>query len=238
MYDFQTKSDAFFDINPITKIIVFLAANLLILGAKTYRTEVGFFVLVFALGINGKLYKLTCKYSVLFIVLILIDCFLKSNSNLIISVIVIIARIVRMFFPIVFAAHILVSSTSTGEFIAAFDKMKFPTAFTVTFSVMMRFIPTVKEELNAIRQAMSYRGISINLKSIICHPVLLIEHVLVPLLISSANVMDELAAASMCRGLDVDVDRTSIYTVKFRLQDFLLVALAFLVFGLAKGGWL
>ena len=143
-----------------------------------------------------------------------------------------------MFFPIVFAAHILVSSTSTGEFIAAFDKMKFPTAFTVTFSVMMRFIPTVKEELNAIRQAMSYRGISINLKSIICHPVLLIEHVLVPLLISSANVMDELAAASMCRGLDVDVDRTSIYTVKFRLQDFLLVALAFLVFGLAKGGWL
>lgn len=238
MYDFQTKSDAFFDINPITKIIVFLAANLLILGAKTYRTEVVFFVLVFALGINGKLYKLTCKYSVLFIVLILIDCFLKSNSNLIISVIVIIARIVRMFFPIVFAAHILVSSTSTGEFIAAFDKMKFPTAFTVTFSVMMRFIPTVKEELNAIRQAMSYRGISINLKSIICHPVLLIEHVLVPLLISSANVMDELAAASMCRGLDVDVDRTSIYTVKFRLQDFLLVALAFLVFGLAKGGWL
>ena len=238
MYDFQTKSDAFFDINPITKIIVFLAANLLILGAKTYRTEVVFFLLVFALGINGKLYKLTCKYSVLFIVLILIDCFLKSNSNLIISVIVIIARIVRMFFPIVFAAHILVSSTSTGEFIAAFDKMKFPTAFTVTFSVMMRFIPTVKEELNAIRQAMSYRGISINLKSIICHPVLLIEHVLVPLLISSANVMDELAAASMCRGLDVDVDRTSIYTVKFRLQDFLLVALAFLVFGLAKGGWL
>lgn len=116
--------------------------------------------------------------------------------------------------------------------------MKLPTAFSVTFSVMMRFIPTVKEEINAIKQAMSYRGLCINFKSIICHPVLMIEHVLVPLLISSAHVMDELAAASMCRGLDTDVHRTSIYTVKFRLQDFSFIVLLFLVLALAKGGWL
>ena len=103
---------------------------------------------------------------------------------------------------------------------------------------MMRFIPTVKEEINGIKQAMSYRGLCINLKSIICHPILMIEHILVPLLISSANVMDELAAASMCRGLDTDVHRTSIYTVKFRPQDFAFIALLFLVLGLAKGGWL
>lgn len=95
-----------------------------------------------------------------------------------------------------------------------------------------------KEEINAIKQAMSYRGLYINLKSVICHPVLMIEHVLVPLLISSANVMDELAAASMCRGLDTDVHRTSIYTVKFRLLDFSFIALLFIVLILAKGGWL
>ena len=51
-------------------------------------------------------------------------------------------------------------------------------------------------------------------------------------------VGDELAAASMCRGLDTDVHRTSIYTVKFRPQDFAFIALLFLVLGLAKGGWL
>lgn len=238
MYNFQTKSDAFLDINPLTKIVSFLVANILILGVKTYRAEIIFCILIWLLGINGKLFKLSFKYMLLYTVLILIDALLNSNTNVIISVVVIIARIIRMFFPIVFAAHILVSSTSTGEFIASFNKIKLPTAFTVTFSVMMRFIPTVKEEINAIKQAMSYRGLYINLKSVICHPVLMIEHVLVPLLISSANVMDELAAASMCRGLDTDVHRTSIYTVKFRLLDFSFIALLFIVLILAKGGWL
>ena len=238
MYNFQTKSDAFLDINPLTKIVAFLVANILILGVKTYKTEIIFCMLILLLGINGKLYKLSCKYMFFYAALILVDFFLKRNTNVIISAIVIIARIIRMFFPIVFASHILINSTSTGEFIASFNKIKLPTAFTVTFSVMMRFIPTVKEEINGIKQAMSYRGLCINLKSIICHPILMIEHILVPLLISSANVMDELAAASMCRGLDTDVHRTSIYTVKFRPQDFAFIALLFLVLGLAKGGWL
>lgn len=238
MYDFQTRSNAFFDINPLTKIVAFLVANFLILGVKTYRVEVIFCMLILLLGINGKLYKLSCKYIIFYAVLLAIDCFLKTNTNVIISIVVMIARIIRMFFPIVFAAHILINSTSTGEFIACFNKIKLPAAFTVTFSVMMRFIPTVKEEISAIKQAMSYRGLCINLRSILCHPVLMIEHVLVPLLISSTNVMDELAAASMCRGLDTDVHRTSIYTVKFRLQDFLFVILLFLVLILAKGGWL
>ena len=238
MYDFQTKSDAFLDINPLTKIVAFLVANILILGVKTYKVEIVFCILILFLGINGKLYKLSCKYTLFYAALILMDYFFKTNTNIIVSVIVLIARIIRMFFPIVFAAHILINSTSTGEFIASFNKIKLPAAFSVTFSVMMRFIPTVKEEINAIKQAMSYRGLCINFKSIICHPVLMIEHVLVPLLISSAHVMDELAAASMCRGLDTDVHRTSIYTVKFRLQDFSFIALLFLVLALAKGGWL
>ena len=63
MYDFQTKSDAFLDINPLTKIVAFLVANILILGVKTYKVEIVFCILILFLGINGKLYKLSCKYT-------------------------------------------------------------------------------------------------------------------------------------------------------------------------------
>lgn len=57
MYNFQTKSDAFLDINPLTKIVAFLVANILILGVKTYKTEIIFCMLILLLGINGKLCK-------------------------------------------------------------------------------------------------------------------------------------------------------------------------------------
>ena len=46
MYDFQTKSDAFLDINPLTKIVAFLVANILILGVKTYKVEIVFCILI------------------------------------------------------------------------------------------------------------------------------------------------------------------------------------------------
>ena len=51
MYDFQTKSDAFLDINPLTKIVAFLVANILILGVKTYKVEIVFCILILFLGI-------------------------------------------------------------------------------------------------------------------------------------------------------------------------------------------
>ena len=54
MYDFQTKSDAFLDINPLTKIVAFLVANILILGVKTYKVEIVFCILILFCRLSSK----------------------------------------------------------------------------------------------------------------------------------------------------------------------------------------
>ena len=57
---------------------------------------------------------------------------------------------------------------------------------------------------------------------------------MVPLLMSTATIADELAAASLSRGLDADTKRTCIEDVKLRPQDYLLILFSIVI--AATGG--
>ena len=57
---------------------------------------------------------------------------------------------------------------------------------------------------------------------------------MVPLLMSTATISDELAAASLSRGLDAGTKRTCIEDIRLRTQDFLLILFSFVI--AATGG--
>ena len=94
----------------------------------------------------------------------------------------------------------------------------------IPLAVMFRFIPTVQDEWNGVRKAMAFRGISMTPGAIFRHPFQTIEYILVPLLFSSVGVMEELAAASLARGMDSERARTSFEEVKLRGADFIAIA--------------
>lgn len=238
MYNFQTRCEAFIQLNPIAKFIAFFAANAVMFSQKSYICELAFFSIIFLTAINGKIYKAAMKYTLFYLILLMIDISLNTNTATAITIVVIVARFLRMFTPIIFSAQVLISTTSTSEFISAFQKIRLPMSFIIPFAVLVRFIPTVKEEAESINHAMSYRGIKLNAKSVICHPIKVIEYILVPLVISSVNVMDELAAASMTRGLNSEATRTSICDVRLKIQDafLIIVFVAFVI--LVKGGYM
>ena len=54
-------------------------------------------------------------------------------------------------------------------------------------------------------------------------------YTMVPLLMSTATIADELAAASLSRGLDADTKRTSIEDVRLRPQDYLLIVFSIVI---------
>lgn len=232
MYDSQTKSYAFIQINPITKFIAFFAANAVMFSQKSFLYELIFFAVIFFIAINGKIYKAALKYTLFYLMLLLIDISLNTNTTTVLTIVVIVARFLRIFTPIIFSAQVLINTTSTSEFISAFQKIRLPMSIIIPFAVLVRFIPTVKEEAKSINHAMSFRGIKLNGKSILCHPIRVIEYILVPLVISSVNVMDELSAASMTRGLDSEAKRTSLCDVSLRIQDAILtlIFIAFIIF--------
>ena len=52
---------------------------------------------------------------------------------------------------------------------------------------------------------------------------LILEYIMVPLLMSTATISEELAAASLSRGLDIGIKRTSIKEVYIGITDYILL---------------
>ena len=119
----------------------------------------------------------------------------------------------RYGFPLLLSLSFLIKTTRISQLIAALSALHLPLFVIIPLSVMLRFIPTVQEEWDGVRKAMAFRGISLEPGAVIRAPFKTIEYILIPLLFSCISVMDELASASLARGLDAERKRTSYETV-------------------------
>ena len=131
----------------------------------------------------------------------------------------------RYGFPLLLSLSFLIKTTRISQLIAALSALHLPLFVIIPLSVMLRFIPTVQEEWDGVRKAMAFRGISLEPGAVIRAPFKTIEYILIPLLFSCISVMDELASASLARGLDAERKRTSYETVKMRLPDYIIILL-------------
>lgn len=131
----------------------------------------------------------------------------------------------RYGFPLLLSLSFLIKTTRISQLIAALSALHLPLFVIIPLSVMLRFIPTVQEEWDGVRKAMAFRGISLEPGAVIRAPFKTIEYILIPLLFSCISVMDELASASLARGLDAERKRTSYETVKMRFPDYIIILL-------------
>ena len=107
-----------------------------------------------------------------------------------------------------------------SDFSTALQNMHFPKGAIITLAVVFRYLPTVSDEFRSIKNTMKLRGIGLTFKNIILHPIKTGEYAIVPLIIRSMKIADELAASAMTRGLDLETKRTSYREIRLRLKDF------------------
>ena len=142
--------------------------------------------------------------------------------------------IVRILPGLIMGGYIF-SSTTVSEFIAAMEKMHVSNKISIPMSVMFRFFPTVMEEFFSINSAMKMRDICVGGKNM----AKMVEYRLVPLMVCSVNIGNELAAAALTRGLNPDGKRTNICKIGFHAQDgilFFVMLVPYLVLILEKTG--
>lgn len=120
-----------------------------------------------------------------------------------------------------------------SDFSTALQNMHFPKGAIITLAVVFRYLPTVSDEFRSIKNTMKLRGIGLTFKNIILHPIKTGEYAIVPLIIRSMKIADELAASAMTRGLDLETKRTSYREIRLRLKDF--VAAGILVIAVIGG---
>ncbi len=131
--------------------------------------------------------------------------------------------ILRMI-PVLMLGSWLVKTTKINDFIASMEKMKLPASVIIPLAVTLRFMPTIQTEFRFIKNTMKMRGISLSLGSIVKRPLMTTEYAMVPLLMRSIKVADELSASALTRGLGSHQKRTSYRDVRLNRNDILWAA--------------
>lgn len=180
-------------------------------------------VLTFFL-LSYRIKSLTLKMNIIFLAMVALEYtlvpLLSGWTGVFFLALVKLPRVILL---ILMAAQLLIKTTSVSEFTAAFHKMHIPEKIIIPFSVMFRFIPTIREEWCSIRNAMLLRGVATSPVAVIKAPMQTLEYGMIPLLMSVATISSELAAASLSRGLDAEMKRTCLTEVKLGATDYLVM---------------
>ncbi len=127
--------------------------------------------------------------------------------------------IMTRFLPGIMAGAYLTETTTVSEFSAAMGRMHVSDKLTIPLLAMFRFFPTIGDEFRSINDAMRMRDIRFGGKNVSK----MIEYRVVPLLICSAKIGEELNAAAITRGLGGDVKRTNLCQIGFKIRDYLFI---------------
>jgi energy-coupling factor transport system permease protein len=116
------------------------------------------------------------------------------------------------------------------------QKWRIPKSIVIVFSIVMRFFPCIKDDFFWVKDAMRLRGIAFSVPNLLLHPIKIFEYVLIPFMLRSAIIAEELSTAALVRGIEKKETRTSIWNLRFTLVDFVVLFLfsALTVFSLIK----
>lgn len=212
-----------FHLDPRTKL--FLMA--IISTAEFLYSHVAFMVTIalipFLLLMINRQYRVGIGFIVLFtLALIAKETQSYVHFNLIVNMLVVLlVGLVLRLFPAFAMGIYIIYSTKASEFITSLGRMHISRKITIPLSVLFRFLPTMREESAAIKDAMRMREIQVGTKKFWQNPMALVEYRFIPLMISVVKIGDELSAAALTRGLDNPVSRTSITKVGFTHYDMM-----------------
>lgn len=228
-YAFQNRS--WFSLNVRSELLFLLAIHGVLIG--NVKAAVIWALVLFAgmLLILVKRYETAAKYVLTYGIMCGMEQLLMLlPPNVVFNFIIVISAVLRRFIPFFMVGSLILETTTAGSFMASMDRLHLPKTFSIPIAVILRFLPTVKQEWKSIQEAMKLRGIGLSFGNVLMHPVETIEYILVPLLSSSIKIGDELSAASVARGLGMERQRTSVYDVDFRVWDHLLILAAIVFF--------
>ncbi|MGN1390135.1 MAG: energy-coupling factor transporter transmembrane component T [Bulleidia sp.] len=132
------------------------------------------------------------------------------------------------FLPAFLMGKYVLETTTVSAFKAAMDKLHMPDALTIPMCVMFRLFPAIRQENNAICCAMKMRGIGLAGGK----PGKMLEYRIVPMVVCTAKIGEELSASALTRGLGRKKKRTNICSIGFGWADwiiFLLTAAAVII---------
>ncbi|MGP1505667.1 MAG: energy-coupling factor transporter transmembrane component T [Eggerthia catenaformis] len=205
--------------NPISKLFVSFLLGFAVFYKVNAYFEWGIVFLLSLLFYKNGLKKEALKNILFFgfLSFIVPNIDVIRNMNAILLMIFMLFVVFRMFYIPFSAGSFFIKTSDVGSVISSMDKIKLPRSVSIPIAVMFRFFPSFREESRNIKLAMRIRGITFK------NPVSYIEYVIVPLLVISSNISDDIAKAAETKCIENPVKKTRYISVKIKIIDFVYV---------------
>lgn len=167
--------------------------------------------------------KIVLKYIVFYAAIVIIQEVCAYTPQAIETILSVFTLFIRVMIPVILFASTFIATTKVSELIAAMYSLRFPRSITITFAMVLRFFPTFSEEIHRIYDAMKLRGIALSWKNVFTRPLLLLEAMVVPIVMRSASIAEELSASAVTRGIDNPAQRTSFVQLKVTPKDIIVL---------------
>ena len=211
--------------DPRTKLLLLITVGLIMMSGKLTGAEYILRLICtavpFILLLTIKRVRAAAVYAILLFSVVLCEGFIVPHTSGVLNLMLMtVCGIISRFGPGYLMGWYVVSSTSVSEFITAMESMHLPDVVTIPMCVMFRYFPTLKEEYLSIHDAMKMREIGQNIKN----PITYVEYILVPIMMSTVQIANDLSAASLTKGLGVKNGRTHICKIGMRGYDWIMIA--------------
>lgn len=123
------------------------------------------------------------------------------------------------------------SKVPSGQLLASLQKLKIPDSILLTLTVALRFFPILRAESKIIGENVRIRGISLKSPKNWLRLNQMFEYAIIPLLMRTIRLADDLSASATTRGIDAPCKKTSHYAIAFRPKDSIALLLGLCMFG-------
>lgn len=216
-------------LDPRTKLLLVVIANIVAFTQHMLWVEIAWITLLLILIIACGCKRAAGKLAFVFGFCLLLQYYIFPNGpRILANTFFVIVSYGRKIFPCLIVGTLVLKTTSARELMIALRKWHIPQGLIIPLAVTIRYFPALKEEAGYIRDAMKLRNIR-GLQRIEC--------MLIPVMISATATAEELSAAAVTRGIENPTPKTSIITMKFRIQDVvcLCIGVIFCIVAAAVG---
>lgn len=229
-------------LNPVTKLALAFAIILAMFLADTYPLLIALLVLTFALGAyahasRGLVSLAKLMVPLALIMLVLQTAFIRTGAPVALWITVdgLVTgtkaglRLLGVALPLI----LMLTVTKLNDLAnAVVEVLHVPYRYAFTFTTALRFVPVFSQEMNAIMEAQTARGVEYDTKNPIKKLQLMLP-LCVPLLVSSVGKTDATALAAEQRGFYLRTRESSYKRYPMAGADFaaLVVCVALLVLG-------
>lgn len=224
-------------LDPRSKLYLLILSNLTLFLHVSLATEVVLAILLLSLYYLAGKTKSGLRMTILYLTLLGIDCFvIPIADGLFLNILSLFSVGIRMMLPCIISGGYAFSTTSAGEMVCGLRKLKVPECIIIPCVTVVRFFPTIAEDYRQIRSAMAFRGIATGNAALLRHPAQSLEYILMPLLMNSNNVAQDLSVAAMTKGISLPGKHTCMIELQMTWIDWLYMLACTFPFILYLGG--